>query len=157
MILVVQTVRVHEMCIFAAEFLGAVVHHLENLVHRPADMTRERVRSFVARGQHQTIQQVNDGNLLTDLESGFGGIGLYAVEILRGDLDERVQIVHVFKGQQRGHDFGGRCRKAFFVCIFFIEHEPAFGVCKYKPLLPAVQGPRAPQRPEAGSKSAGKQ
>ena len=109
----------------AAGLGRAVVHHVHELLPAAADMTREHIRRLVRGGEHERVQQVTHGHLLTEQNAGVRAVrrDVFEIDCLGGH--GFVQIGHVFERQQGGHDFCGRGRIALLVGVLRIEHHAA--------------------------------
>ena len=124
-----QATRVGKVRARAAELGGPIVHHLHERVDVAGDGAREDIGGVVAAGEHETVEQLLDGEHLARLKAGDGAIGGYVGEValLDGDLLGEVRVLERY---ERRHDLGGGGGVARLVRVELVENGPRGGLDK---------------------------
>ena len=139
MVLVVQPGRVGKMGAGAAQRLGLVVHHLHKagdilghkvLIAAAAHIARQNHGGFIAGLYQRRIQQLPDGQPLSDDQSAQRSVG--AVQHILdpqgiGDAGG-IQVRHVFQHQDGGHDLGKGGGVHPLGGVFFVQHQTGIQV-----------------------------
>ena len=119
-ILRIQSVRCHKMCVRTAKLLCFLIHHRRKSFHRTSDMFRDRDRGIVVALQHQRVQKVFQIILLSFLDTK-------PYIWLRGSIGRNLYIIiafTVFQGKDAGQDFRGACIRSRCFALFFIQDTP---------------------------------
>ena len=112
MVVVMQTVGIHEVGIGHAKHLGSLVHQLDELAFRPADMLCHGDGCVVTGAEDRAVEKVQHGELLTLLQTQHRGLGIQhrahaVLGAVVADRDRLVQIVRCQQTQKNGHDLRG--------------------------------------------------
>ena len=107
-IVVMEPVGVGEVGVLHAQLLRPLVHPLHESGDVPGHGDGQGVGGLIGGGYHQAVEQVVDGDLLSGLEVGGGGVLRHAHKgLLRhGDQSVHGQLAPAdgLQGQQAGHD-----------------------------------------------------
>ena len=125
MVGVVQAVGVYKVGALHAQLLGALVH----LLHEGGDVAAyghgQDVGRLVGRVDHQAVEQVLNGDLLSGYDVGGGGVvrdvcqggGVHSDHGVHGEISPADRL----NGQQSGHDLGDAGRVAHLVGVHLME------------------------------------
>ena len=123
---VMHTGRIDEMRVHTAQFAGAVVHHLDEVVYRPAGGAGECIGCLKSGRQHQAVQQIFHGDLFAYFESGVAGTGTGRGDVILLNRDNIAQLA-IFQCEQGGHHLG--CRSRIFFFLLVVRLDDFAGLC----------------------------
>ena len=126
MVFIVQAAGVREMAPGAAEVRGLLVHHLHKIFNAPGTVLSQSIGRLISRGQHQTVQAVPHGQLVSRRGGHIGAVGLYIIDRIVREGDHIVHIA-IFDDDQSREDLRDTGRVESLVRIFFKKDGP--GIC----------------------------
>ena len=132
MVLVKESVWIHEMSILTSKLRCTFIHHLNKfgavtLTH----FFSKSKGNFICRFKHKGIKTLFKCNLFTLLKTYAAASRLNAVDSLVGHGHNLVHVYAALKSHKDGHHLGGTGRVCFVKCILLIEYASCFGVHDY--------------------------
>ena len=125
---IVQPGGVDEVCVLAAELLGAFIHVVDKGVHRAVHRLSQDVAGLVCRDDQHAAEQLLHGQRFTGFDVGGAAAGNQTDKgaLLRGDggVQRKLALVDRFKYQQRDHDFCQTGGIIFLMAVFIIQNLP---------------------------------
>ena len=141
MVLVVLAVNGDEVGVGHAQLRRLVVHELGEGFGGPGQLLRDGDGGVVAGGEHESVEQIPDGPLLTGFQPHEGVILLVEVDGVFGDGGLLVQPAR-FDGQHAGEDLDGAARGTLGIGVLFDAVEGGGGVGGiHQNGVPLPQGP----------------
>ena len=122
----VQAVGIHKMGAGAAQLGGPAVHHLDECLDGAGIVHRQHGGGVIAGLDHQAVEKILHGHLLTHLQGDVGAARLLALQTLGGDGDFLLQILLHLQGQQTGHHLGQARREEPLIDV--LGEDQAVGV-----------------------------
>ncbi len=108
-IIVMETVGVDKMSVFAAKLRRLIVHHFGKVIHTAPDMFGHGVGHFVGGACQNAVKTFFHGHRFVFVDSDVRAAGFYAKYSVAGKGDDFVQCA-VFGGKETGHKFGSTGR-----------------------------------------------
>ena len=118
-ILLIQTAGIGKRRIAHADFCRLSIHQLNKGFLRAGNMLCDFHRCIVSASQHQSIQQIPHGYLLSLLQIDTASIGLIDFII---NCKGFIQLP-MLNRDHSGHDFGNRCHTLLFILVFFFYNR----------------------------------
>ena len=127
MVLIGKAVRIGKMCALTTQLSRLLIHQIDKIIDAAlADVIGKHQRRIVARGYHQTVEQVFDREALADmaLKPHDRALGIQRRKRGRGDLHTGVlEIGNVLGNHDIGHYLGRRSRIHSLVGVLLKHHD----------------------------------
>ena len=129
---VIQTMRIGEMGMAAAQFFGARSHMLRKSLLRSVHSLRKHIGGIVGGSQQHGVHHLLKRDLFAGIQCNMRRIPLNRMHCFRADCHRFAEIFSAFQHEQCGHQLGNGCRMRRFVHLFFQQHLPVFRAVKHR-------------------------